>query len=134
MTPEQKKVWDTLRYIIKVDDTSNKYWFLNDLLHREDGPAVESANGDRFWFLHGKRHREDGPAIEKSDGSKAWYLNGQLHREDGPAVINALGYHIQIINSVITGNSIYLEDTSWFLNGIEYTEEEFNEKINEHPK
>jgi hypothetical protein len=25
--------------------------------------------------LDGKLHREDGPAIEWADGSKAWYLN-----------------------------------------------------------
>ena len=27
-----------------------------------------------------KRHREDGPAVEYADGDKAWYKNGKLHR------------------------------------------------------
>ena len=47
-------------------------------LHREDGPALEYANGNKYWFLNGQRHREDGPAIERTDGYKAWFLNGKL--------------------------------------------------------
>ena len=53
--------------------------------HREDGPAIEHANGDKEWYLHGKLHRKDGPAYEDANGTKAWYLHGELHREDGPA-------------------------------------------------
>ena len=34
-------------------------------------------NGDKAWYLNGKQHREDGPAIEYADGSKWWYLNGK---------------------------------------------------------
>ena len=49
---------------------------LMEKLHREDGPAIELANGSKFWFLNGEYHREDGPAVEGSDGSKYWYLNG----------------------------------------------------------
>ena len=50
---------------------------MNGKLHREDGPAIEGANGDKYWYLNGndKYHREDGPAIEYADGSKSWYLN-----------------------------------------------------------
>ena len=64
----------------------SKAWFLNGKYHREDGPAVESVTRRKEWYLNGKRHREDGPAIEYVDGTKEWYLNGELHREDGPAV------------------------------------------------
>ena len=28
-----------------------------------------------FWHLNGKRHREDGPAIERADGDKFWYID-----------------------------------------------------------
>ena len=35
--------------------------------------------GAKEWWLNGKLHREDGPAIEWADGSKEWYLNGKLH-------------------------------------------------------
>ena len=34
-------------------------------------------NGSKSWYLNGERHREDGPAIEDADGYKAWYLNGK---------------------------------------------------------
>jgi antitoxin component YwqK of YwqJK toxin-antitoxin module len=55
-------------------------------LHREDGPAIERANGSKEWYLNGKLHRIDGPAKEYADGSKEWYLNDKLHRIDGPAI------------------------------------------------
>ena len=60
--------------------------YLNHNLHREDGPAIEYADGGKEWYLNGKLHREDGPAVELADGSKVWTLNGKRHREDGPAV------------------------------------------------
>ena len=69
----------------------SKAWYINGLRHREDGPAIEWANGSKAWYLNDKRHREDGPAIEWADGQKEWYLNGDLHREDGPAVECATG-------------------------------------------
>jgi antitoxin component YwqK of YwqJK toxin-antitoxin module len=76
--------------------------------HREDGPAVELANGNKFWFLNGKYHRVDGPAVELADGTKEWYLNGQLHRVDGPAIERADGCK------------------SWYLNGSRLNEKDFN--------
>ena len=63
-----------------------KQWFKNGLWHREDGPAIEWANGVKWWYKEGKYHREDGPAIESLNGHKEWYKNGKCHREDGPAV------------------------------------------------
>ena len=59
-----------------VGSNNVKYWYLNDLLHREDGPAIETSNGTKKWYLNGKRHRVDGPAIETSNGTKKWFLNG----------------------------------------------------------
>ena len=53
-------------------DDGTKYWYMNDLLHREDGPAFE-CDGDKVWYINGKCHREDGPAIETANGAKAWY-------------------------------------------------------------
>jgi len=47
---------------------------------------VKVHNDRTDWYnLEGQRHREDGPAVEYADGYKAYYLNGKLHREDGPA-------------------------------------------------
>jgi hypothetical protein len=50
-------------------------------LHREDGPAIEFANGTKAWYLNGERHREDGPACEWKSGHKEWYLNGEAYSE-----------------------------------------------------
>ncbi len=58
----------------------------------------------------GQLHRLDGPAVE-GPGGKLWYINGFRHREDGPAVEYNDG------------------DKSWYLNDIEYTEEEYTLKI-----
>jgi hypothetical protein len=42
-------------------------------LHREDGPAMEWADGfSKQWFLNGKLHRIDGPAVEWATGDKQW--------------------------------------------------------------
>jgi hypothetical protein len=95
-----------LEYTVKVNTNGTKSWYLDNKLHREDGPAIEYSNGSKFWYLNGKRHREDGPAIEWSNGAKEWYLDGKLHREDGPAIEYSNG------------------DKYWFLNDKELTEQQ----------
>ena len=57
-------------------------WTINGIIHREDGPAVERANGTKAWYQHGKRHREKGPAVEYPNGTKAWWLEGKFIREE----------------------------------------------------
>ena len=99
-----------------TSQTNLKRWYINDKLHRTDGPAIEYINGDKHWFLNGKFHRTDGPAIEYKDGTKRWYLNGKHHRTDGPAVEYSTG------------------DKRWYINGIKLSEEDYlkrtrNEKI-----
>ena len=61
----------------KTSFGGHKEWRLNGELHREDGPAVEHANGGKAWYLKDGLHREDGPAVEHASGAKAWYLNDQ---------------------------------------------------------
>ena len=34
-------------------------WYINDVLHREDGPAIEYANGNRYWYINGKEYTEE---------------------------------------------------------------------------
>jgi hypothetical protein len=34
------------------------------------GELYEYPNGDKYWFLNDKRHREDGPAVEYNNGDK----------------------------------------------------------------
>ena len=59
----------------KIDKYETKEWRLNGKIHREDGPAIEWANGHKSWYLNGNCHREDGPAIECPDGTIYWFLN-----------------------------------------------------------
>jgi len=83
-----------------TDHDSAKYWHNQQgQLHREDGPAVEYANGNKYWYQHGKKHREDGPAVEDANGNKCWYQHGQSHREDGLAYESYSGYKEWWINN-----------------------------------
>jgi hypothetical protein len=61
-------------------------YYLNDKLHRLDGPAQEYFSGTKYWYQNGLCHRLDGPAIECVNGNKAWYQYGLRHRVDGPAI------------------------------------------------
>jgi len=66
----------------------DKTWYLNGIIHREDGPAIEWGDGSKSWWLNGKRHREDGPAIEWKDGTKQWWLNGKYYnRKEFPEAL-----------------------------------------------
>ena len=45
-------------YTVKVDNNGNKRWYSNGKLHREDGPAIECADGDKEWWINGKHVTE----------------------------------------------------------------------------
>jgi len=78
--------------VIVIDGLSTtRLWWLNGILHRDDGPACEWADGSRWWYRNGLRHRQGGPACEEADGRKEWYVNDRLHRVGGPAVEYADG-------------------------------------------
>jgi len=123
---------------IHVDEKGNKYYHSDremQKLHREDGPAVEYADGDKEWWVNDKRHREDGPAVEYADGGKEWWINDKLHREDGPAVEYSNGTKAWWINDKRhreDGPAIEYADGSkqWYLNGDPLSEEEFNARMN----
>ena len=99
-------------YEVKVFANGNKYWYQNRKLHRLDGPACEYANGNKFWLQNDKFHRLDNPACEYANGDKFWYQNDKFHRLDGPACEYANGAK------------------SWYIEDVNYTEEEFNQKVN----
>jgi len=84
--------------ICKTDADGTKHWFLDDKLHRTDGPAIELVNGDKYWYFDNKRHRTDGPAVECASGTKYWFLDGKRHRTDGPAIERADGYKRWYLN------------------------------------
>ena len=121
-------------YRVKVYEDRTCWFNLEELYHREDGPAVEWNDGAKSWYLNGKRHRIDGPAIEYSNGSKEWFINGLLHREDGPAI-----EHIDGSKAWYQYGKIHREDGPavegvsgtkyWYINGEQLSEQEFNEMI-----
>ena len=51
------------------------YYYLNGIIHREDGPAIISSFDNRYYYLNGKLHREDGHAIIWYDGTVFYYIN-----------------------------------------------------------
>ena len=56
-------------------------YYLNDKLHRLDGPAIESCYGYKEWYQNGLPHRTDGPAYEYCNGNKInkqWYYEGKF--------------------------------------------------------
>jgi hypothetical protein len=55
-------------------DGDNIY-YLNDKLHRTNGPSIEYKCGSKSWFLYGDRHNDKGPATIYNTGGKFWFLN-----------------------------------------------------------
>jgi len=64
------------------------------ILHRTDGPAIEYINGKECWYLNNELHREDGPAVLIPwIGVKKWYLNNKLERTEKEKKRNVLKKH-----------------------------------------
>jgi hypothetical protein len=54
------------------------YYYLNDELHRLDGPAIEYHYGEgKEWYQNGQLHRVSGPAIEYCNKYKEWWIEGK---------------------------------------------------------
>ena len=89
-----------------IDKSGNKFWRVNGLLHRLDGPALEWSNGYKEWHVNGLYHRLDGPAIEWSDGDKNWYANGKLI--SGPLDLLKHGAKLEDLAEYLTPREIAL--------------------------
>ena len=68
-----------MKYDIRIDEHGTKRYYINNVLYREDGPAIEYTNGDKHWFKNGMLHREDGPAIELNNGNMAWFFEDHFY-------------------------------------------------------
>lgn len=66
-------------------------WFHDGALHRDGGPASTRPDGYEIWAQHGAPHRQDGPAVTYPDGTREWFIHGQRHRDGGPAIESADG-------------------------------------------
>ena len=96
----------------RISPQGSKCWYLEGRRHRTGGPAIEMASGTKAWFEQGLRHREGGPAIEIHDGRQRWWFRGRLHREDGPAIDDGDGK----------------EEGAWFVHGRELPLDEIIER------
>ena len=82
---------------------------IKEIIDFGNGATLEiEKSGSRFYVFNGHYHREDGPAAEWANGDRIWWRHDKIHRTDGPAVELANGYK------------------SWYINGEEYSEEEYN--------
>ena len=72
-----------------ITDSYGKFYYKDKkktILHREDGPAIEYADGGKDWYFNGKLHRIDGPAVEivngtaplTVNGASAWFINNEF--------------------------------------------------------
>jgi hypothetical protein len=66
----------------EISESGTKRWWVNGLLHRTDGPAIEWSDGDKDWYINGLLHRTDGPAREFADGYDSYWLNGRVYTFD----------------------------------------------------
>ena len=81
----------------EVDDDGTQIWRDEAVaVHRINGPAMISPNGDELWFSRGQLDRLDGPAVTRYNDAgiylQEWRRHGDLHREDGPAVEKTVVY------------------------------------------
>ena len=119
----------------EIDGRGTTRWRNADgLLHRTDGPAIVTAEGDKGWFVNGKRHRTDGPAREWPDGTREWWVNGRRHRDDGPAIERANGYRAWFLHGWrhrTDGPAVERADGArrWWVDNQELTEEEFHSRF-----
>ena len=59
-----------------------KHYYINGILHREDGPAVEYPDGTKYWYKNGKVHRFGGTAvIMPGDAESYWIDDKQVTKE-----------------------------------------------------
>ena len=121
------------KYFVTVNQGNGVRFYKDEackIPHREDGPAVECANGNKQYWQNGKLHRDDGPAVEDASGGKWYYQNDKLHRDDGPAVLYSNGDKEYCQNGKLhrdDGPAVEFAsgDKCYYLNGKELSKSEF---------
>ena len=76
-----------IEYTVRVYGNGNKYWYLGDKRHREDGPAVEYFSGTKEWYLNNKQITE--AKFNKAMGPTKELSIGELEA--------MLGYKIKVV-------------------------------------
>ena len=115
------------------DDGSNR----NHYLHNENGPAYISDSGNKFYYIEDQLHRIDQPAIEYADGGYKFYYKGVLHRDNGPAVVmknyngsdTELYYHYGVLHNDKGPAEKSGNCEIYYLYGKRYKEEDWLEQV-----
>ncbi len=71
---------------ISVIGKNTFYYNEQSVYHREDGPAIEYANGYKSWIVNGIYHRLDGPALHHNNVGKYYIMGKQHSYEDWLAI------------------------------------------------
>ena len=74
------------KYYYKDGTTSSEYDGAK-ILHKVGAPAVMRISGDKFWYIDDKLHRTDGPAVEYADGvaigsKKSWWVEDERYTKE----------------------------------------------------
>jgi len=104
-------------------DNGNKYWYKNDKIHRDDGPARISIFGssvEHYYYRNDLLHRVLKPAfIEWDNGIKSYecyYIKNVRHNPIGPARIWYFPSYDFYRSFYIHGNKISFDE---FINQLE---------------
>ena len=90
-----------------------KNWHEIDNIPNKNGIYIDDEFGTKRTYKDNEYNSYNGkPAIESSYGSKHWYRKGKYHRLYDPAIECSMG------------------TKSWYLFGIGYSEDDYNEIIN----
>ena len=84
--------------VTRADGT--KIHYIAGKISRVNGPAIISSNGDRYWVLNNELHRRNGPAVTLANGGSYCYILGLLSCLDDPAVCLPNGDHEWFVNGV----------------------------------
>lgn len=61
---------------VRISNSGTIWWFLNNNVHRVNGPAITSQSGIRYWLLNNNVHRVNGPAVIDQHGDVEYWING----------------------------------------------------------
>ena len=65
-------------YELQISSVGTRYWYYNNLTHRDNGPAIEYKNGDKFYYKKGHLSRLDGPSVYIGK-NKYYYINNIIY-------------------------------------------------------
>tara|TARA_B110000503_G_C7114828_1_gene399881 strand:+ start:944 stop:1201 length:258 start_codon:yes stop_codon:yes gene_type:complete len=60
-----------------VDGFGDKCYFENSIYQSLDNKVMAHSKTYSVLWLTGVRHRDDGPAVEYANGNKEWYYHGK---------------------------------------------------------